>query len=269
MSEIKLSNHPPKKRVELARDINRPKTTEFIKTLFDNFFEIHGDRTFSDDRSIICGLAEFYSIPITVAGNVKAKTVQGNIDSNFGMASPEGYRKFIRVIKQAEKFSRPIITFIDTPGAYPGIGAEERGQGEAIAKCLYTLSNLKVPVISVVTGEGGSGGALALGLADKIIMLENSIYSILSPEGFAAILWKDSKRADEASEIMKLTAKDLYDFKIADRIIREPYQGAGFDPQPVMIELKKVLKEEMDKLRALSVGELLKRRYKKYRNIGL
>ena len=269
MSEIKLSNHSPKRRVELARDINRPKTTDFIDALFDSFFEIRGDRSFSDDRSVICGLAEFYSVPVTVAGTVKSKTVQGNIDSNFGMANPEGYRKFIRAVLQAEKFRRPVITFIDTPGAYPGVGAEERGQGEAIAKCLYTLSNLKVPVISVITGEGGSGGALALGLADRMIMLENSVFSILSPEGFAAILWKDSKRADEACEVMKLTAKDLFDFGIADRIIKEPFQGAGFDPQPVMTELKKTLKEELDRLRQLSINEILRRRYKKYRNIGL
>ena len=196
-------------KVKLARELDRPKSLDYIKALFDEFIELHGDRNFGDDKSIIGGIASLEGMPVTVIGEQKGKNVKENMERNFGMPEPEGYRKALRLMKQAEKFKRPIITFIDTPGAYPGMGAEERGQGEAIARSIMEMSRLKVPIICIVIGEGSSGGALAIGVGNKIVMLENAVYSVLSPEGFASILYKDSTKAKEAAENMKMTANDL------------------------------------------------------------
>ena len=209
-------------KVQIVRASNRPTALDYVENIFDEFIELHGDRCFSDDKAIVCGLAKLDDINFTIIAEQKGRNTKENIQRNFGMPNPESYRKSLRFMKQAEKFNRPIVTFIDTKGAYPGIGAEERGQGEAIAKNLLEMSKLTVPIIVVVIGEGSSGGALAIGVGDKILMLENAIYSILSPEGYASILWKDSSRAKEASEVMKMTAKDLYDLKVIDKIIKEP-----------------------------------------------
>lgn len=208
--------------VELVRSVDRPTALDYIGNIFDNFLELHGDRIIKDDKCIVCGLATLNNKTFTIIAEQKGRNTKENIERNFGMPNPESYRKSLRFMKQAEKFNRPIITFIDTKGAYPGIEAEERGQGEAIARNLMEMARLKVPIIAVVIGEGSSGGALALGVADKILMLENAVYSILSPEGYASILWKDASKAKEASEVMKMTAKDLYDFKVIDKIIKEP-----------------------------------------------
>ena len=209
-------------RVEIARNPKRKTSLDYIEKIFDEFIELHGDRQFKDDKAIVCGLAKIGKQNFTVIAEQKGRTTKENIERNFGMPNPESYRKGIRFMKQAEKFHRPVITFIDTKGAYPGIGAEERGQGEAIASSMLQMASLTVPTISIIIGEGSSGGALALGLGNKVIMLENAIYSILSPEGYASILWKDSSRAKEAAEKMKLTAKDLKELKVIDKIINEP-----------------------------------------------
>ena len=211
-------------KVEIARNPKRKTAIDYIEKIFDEFIELHGDRAFKDDKSIICGLAKIENQPFTIIAEQKGRNVKENIERNFGMPNPESYRKGIRFMKQAEKFGRPVVTFIDTKGAYPGINAEERGQGEAIAKSMFEMAKLKVPIISIVIGEGSSGGALAIGVANKIFMLENAIYSILSPEGYSSILWKDSSRFKEAAEKMKLTAKDLYEMKIIDKIIKEPIE---------------------------------------------
>ena len=208
-------------RLMTARDAKRPNIDFYINELFDDFIELHGDRLYKDDKAIVAGIGIFHDIPVTVIGHRKGKDTQENIECNFGMASPEGYRKAVRLMKQAEKFNRPVITFVDTPGAYPGIEAESNGQSNAIAESIACMSNLKVPVISIITGEGSSGGAIALAVADKVWMLENAVYSILSPEGFASIMWKDASRAKEACDIMKITAQELYDFGIIDGVIRE------------------------------------------------
>ena len=199
-------------RVKIAREPERPTALDYIEKIFDEFIELHGDRYFKDDKSIVCGLGNIAKQNYTIVAEQKGRNTKENIERNFGMPNPEAYRKALRFMKQAEKFHRPIITFIDTKGAYPGIGAEERGQGEAIARNLMEMSDLKVPIIAIVIGEGSSGGALAIGVGDRVLMLENAVYSILSPEGYASILWKDSTRAEEAAEKMKLTAKDLLDF---------------------------------------------------------
>jgi len=256
----------PQQKVEMARAANRPHAHAFIGALFEDFFELHGDRHFGDDRALLCGIARFEGQPVTVAAHVKGDNLTHNIAVNFGMPHPEGYRTFIRAVKQAEKFGRPVITFIDTPGAYPGPGAEERGQGEAIARCLFTLSALKVPVVAVVTGEGGSGGALALGVADTVIMLEHAVYSILSPEGFATILWKDAKRAPEACEVMKLTAQDLQGFGMVDTVVPEPAGGVQADPAAVMACLHGHLHDALEGLCALDTATLVQRRYNRYRS---
>jgi acetyl-CoA carboxylase carboxyl transferase subunit alpha len=267
--ETNLAKHTPAERVALARDARRPKAGEYIAALFDDFFETHGDRLYGDDKSLVTGIASFEGIPVTVAATMKANTLEESVERNFGMANPEGYRKFQRAALQAEKFGRPIITFIDTPGAYPGIGAEQRGQGEAIARSIYLLSDIKAPVIAVFTGEGGSGGALAIAVSDRILMMENSIFSILSPEGFASILWKDAKRRDEACDLMKLTSEDLANFGIADRIIEEPQGGAPEDPEFVFDQLRFALGEEICQLSCMPVDELIKKRREKYRFIGI
>lgn len=255
----------PSEHVAIARDPGRPHAPAFIEALFDEFIELSGDRAFRDDTALIGGLASFEGRAVTVAAHLKGSELPENISCNFGMPHPEGYRKFIRLAKQAEKFGRPVITLIDTPGAYPGAEAEERGQGEAIAHCLYELSGLKVPTIAVVTGEGGSGGALALGLTDRVYMYEYAIYSVLSPEGFASILWKDAKRASEASEVMKLTAQDLEGFQMIDGIIAEPRGGAHKNPLAAIEALRPVLRAALEELGAKDMTTLLMERYDKYR----
>lgn len=255
-------------RVYLARHKDRPNVKEYIAAIFDDFIELHGDRLYRDDASIYGGIALLNDIPVTVIGTVKGKTVEENLECNFGMASPEGYRKAIRLMKQAEKFNRPIITFIDTPGAYPGLKAEKHGQGEAIAKSIMEMSTLSVPIIAFVIGEGGSGGALALSVANRIVMLENSIYSVLSPEGFASILYKDSSKAKEASEVMKLTAKDLYHLNIIDDIINEPIGGIQNNKELVFLQIKHYLEKELNELKKKRKSQILAERYNKIREIG-
>lgn len=255
-------------RVTLARKAERPKSLDYINNIFTNFIELHGDRSFGDDKSIIGGIAELDGMPVTVIGEQKGKNAKENIDRNFGMPNPEGYRKALRLMKQAEKFNRPIITFIDTPGAYPGMGAEERGQGEAIAKNLFEMSKLKVPTISIVIGEGSSGGALALGVTDIIIMLENAVYSILSPEGFASILYKDASKSQEAAEKMKITSTELKRLGIIDSIVKEPEDGAQEDFEKVCNDLKNMILKHINRLSKKSQEELIEQRYEKYRKIG-
>ena len=254
-------------KVTLARELDRPKAMDYINSLFQNFIELHGDRNFGDDKSIVGGIATLEGMPVTVIGEQKGKNVKENMERNFGMPEPEGYRKALRLMKQAEKFKRPVVTFIDTPGAYPGMGAEERGQGEAIAKNLMEMSKLKVPIICIVIGEGSSGGALAIGVGDKIVMLENAVYSILSPEGFASILYKDASKAKEAAENMKLTAKDLKELGIIDKIISEPEKGAQNDFETVIEEIKKYLVKNIKELKKLTEEELIQQRYEKYRKM--
>ena len=255
-------------RVMLARKSERPKAQEYINEIFDDFIELHGDRNFGDDKAIIGGIATLDGMPVTVIGEQKGRNAKENIERNFGMPNPEGYRKALRLMKQAEKFNRPVITFIDTPGAYPGMGAEERGQGEAIARSIMEMSSLKVPIICIVIGEGSSGGALAIGVGDKVVMLENAIYSILSPEGFASILYKDSSKAKEAAENMKLTAKDLKELNLIDDIIKEPEGGAQEDFEKVAKDVKKYLLKNIKKLKGMKKEELLQKRYEKIRNFG-
>ena len=255
-------------RVTIARKAERPKSLDYINKIFTNFIELHGDRNFGDDKSIIGGIAELDGIPVTIIGEQKGKNAKENIERNFGMPNPEGYRKALRLMKQAEKFNRPIITFIDTPGAYPGMGAEERGQGEAIAKNLFEMAKLKVPTISIGIGEGSSGGALAIGVGNKIIMLENAVYSILSPEGFASILYKDASKAPEAAEKMKITASDLKKMNIIDTIISEPEGGAQNDLTYVANQIKEALIKDLETLNKMSKEELQNDRYNKFRKIG-
>ena len=255
-------------RVALARHPQRPNITDYIDGLFTDFFEQRGDRACREDPAILGGVALFHGRPVTVIGTRKGKTLEENLRCNFGMPGPEGYRKALRLMKQAEKFGRPIITFIDTPGAYPGKDAEERGQGEAIARNLMEMSGLTVPVIAVVTGEGSSGGALALGVANRILMLENAVYSVLSPEGFASILWKDSSRSGEACEMMKLTAQDLYRGGIVEQVIPEPVGGAQRGHAALFETLDEALRANLRELCRMSGRALADQRYKKYRQIG-
>lgn len=258
----------PADKVYLARRPKRPGIRDYTAALFQDFFELRGDRLNKDDKSILGGVAFYHDIPVTVLGHCKGKNLEENLYYNFGMPGPEGYRKALRLMKQAEKFGRPVITFIDTPGAFPGLEAETNGQSEAIARNLAVMSELTVPVIAVVTGEGGSGGALALGVANRVLMLENSVYSVLSPEGFASILWKDSTRSGEASEMMKLTAQDLLGFGIADEIIPEPRGGAHRNPAAVYEMLDAVLLRNLKELLPLTGQQLADNRYEKFRGIG-
>ena len=259
----------PADRVFLARHQGRPRIDEYIQALFTDFFEQRGDRECSDDPSILGGIARYKGVPVTVIGHRKGSTLEENMHFRFGMPEPDGYRKALRLMEQAEKFGRPIITFIDTPGAYPGKEAEERGQGEAIARNLAEMSGLTVPIISVVTGEGSSGGALGLGVANRILMLENAVYSVLSPEGFASILWKDSSRSGEACEIMKLTAQDLLEDCIVEEVIPEPLGGAQRDHQALFVAVDAALERHLTQLCKMSGKALADQRYKKYRQIGL
>ena len=256
-------------KIILSRLPRRPKTVQFIDALFTDFFAQRGDRQCREDTSILGGIALFHGRPVTVIGHRKGTTIEENMACNFGMPGPEGYRKAQRLMKQAEKFGRPIITFLDTPGAYPGMQAEERGQGEAIASSLALMSRLRVPVICVITGEGNSGGALALGLGDRVLMLENAYYSVVSPEACATILWKDAKKRGEAGEALKLTAQDLERFGVIDGIIPEALGGAQRDPKALYAALDKALCACLDELCMLSGDELIAARYQKYRTIGL
>ena len=256
-------------RVYLARHPRRPKAQDYLKRLFHTFYELHGDRCYGDDRAIIGGIAMFEQTPVTVIAQAKGRDLQENMKRNFGMPNPEGYRKALRLAKEAEKFHRPIITFVDTSGAYPGKGAEERGQAEAIAQCLYTFSDLQTPIICIVLSEGGSGGALALSVGDRLVMLDNAVYSILSPEGFASILWKDGSRAKEAAEVMKLTAHDLMDKGILDAVIEEPLGGAQNDIEAVCERLRAYIHASLEELQKGKMPALLAQRYEKYRNIGV
>lgn len=254
-------------RVQISRRKDRPVGEDYIKAIFEDFIEIHGDRYFKDDKAIIGGIAYYDGIPVTVIAQAKGKTTKENIERNFGMPSPDGYRKALRLMKQAEKFGCPVICFVDTPGAFCGLEAEERGQGEAIARNLFEMSGLKVPVLSIVIGEGGSGGALAMAVADEVWMLENSVYSILSPEGFASILWKDSKRASEAAEVMRLTAADLLELQVIEKVIPEPEHYTQENLSEVTAVLKKELDDFLKNQMSLSQTELTERRYQRFRRM--
>ena len=249
----------PYEKVMLARDKDRLKITDYIDALFDDFVELKGDGITGEDSAILGGIAFYHGLPVTVIGHKKGSSTEENIDCNFGMASPEGYRKAARLMKQAEKFNRPVITIVDTPGAYPGLMAEANGQANAIAENLALMSSLKVPIIAVITGEGSSGGALGIAVADRVFMLENAVYSILSPEGFASILWKDSKKADEAAKLMKLTAEELLNYGIIDGIIKEGTK--------LIINMDEMISRELTELTKLKEETLLKNRYKKFREI--
>ncbi|QXM06603.1 acetyl-CoA carboxylase carboxyltransferase subunit alpha [Crassaminicella indica] len=263
------TNLTPWQKVKLARMQGRPTTLDYIERIIPDFLELHGDRVYGDDAAIVGGIGTIEGIPVTVIGHQKGKDTKENIKRNFGMAHPEGYRKALRLMKQAEKFKRPIITFVDTPGAYCGLGAEERGQGEAIALNLFEMSGLKTPIINIVIGEGGSGGALALGIGDKVCMLQNSIYSVISPEGLSSILWKDATLAEKAADIMKLTAEDLLSFKVIDKIIEEPLGGVHKDIDFVAKGIKDYVLKEIPNLLKLDHDTLLNKRYEKIRKFGL
>jgi acetyl-CoA carboxylase carboxyl transferase subunit alpha len=255
-------------RVQLARHSDRPYTLDLIERLFEDFVELHGDKRFAEDPAIVCGFARFHGLPVVVVGHQKGRDTKQRSYRNFGMPKPEGYRKALRVMKLGEKFGRPIFTFIDTPGAYPGIDAEERGQAEAIAYNLREMAKIKVPIIVTVIGEGGSGGALAIGIGDQVLMLENATYSVISPEGCAAILWKDSSQADRAAECLRLTAQHLYDEGIVDKIIPEPAGGAHNDYDQTARYLDSALSERLAEAVSCSQEDRLTRRYSKLRHFG-
>ena len=259
------SNFTPWERVQISRSAERPTSLDYISTIFERYMSLHGDRYFGDDKAIVGGLASIGGRPVTVIGQQKGRSTKENIRRNFGMPSPEGYRKSLRLMKQAEKFHRPIINFIDTPGAFPGLEAEEHGQGEAIARNLYEMAALKVPVLSIVIGEGGSGGALALAVGNKVWMMENATYTILSPEGFASILWKDGKRAPEAADLMKVTAKELLEMGIVDDVIDEPMPASEAN----LVELSKDMKNRIRGFLAENLGKepekLAEERYERFR----
>lgn len=254
-------------RVELSRRKDRPVGSDYIDALFTDFVEFHGDRYFADDKAIIGGVARFHGMPVTVIAQAKGRNTKENIERNFGMPKPEGYRKALRLMKQAEKFARPVICLVDTPGAFCGLEAEERGQGEAIARNIYEMSGLKVPVVSIIIGEGGSGGALAMATADEVWMLENSIYSILSPEGFASILWKDSSKAKEAAEVMKLTAENLKSQGIVERVFAEPETYTVQNMNSVIMQINEAIEEFLMRYGSMSEQELIRHRYERFRNM--
>ena len=255
-------------RMQIARHPDRPYTLDYINALMKNFIELHGDRSFADDQAIIGGLASFQDKPVMTIGHQKGRNTKENLTRNFGMPHPEGYRKMLRLMKTAEKFSIPIIAFIDTPGAYPGIGAEERGQAEAIAHNLKEMAHLQVPTIVIITGEGGSGGALAIGLGNKVFMLENAVYFVCTPEACGAILWKDRTKAPEAAEALCITASDLKKFEVIDAIIPEPLGGAHRSSAEVIRNIKNTLKTSLNELAKLSPEEIVNQRYAKYRKMG-
>ena len=268
LEETLYSKMEPWDRVQVARHPERPTTLDYINKIFTDFIELHGDRVYGDDAAIVGGIAAFNGQPVTIIGHQRGKSTKENIRRNFGMPHPEGYRKALRLMYQAEKFGRPIICFIDTKGAYPGKAAEERGQSEAIARNLFEMAGLRVPIISVVIGEGGSGGALALGVANKILMLENSTYSVISPEGAASILWKDATLAKQAAEAMKITALDLKEMGIIDDIIPEVAGGAHKNLEQQVMMMQQCLIDVLAELNPLSPEQLVEARYEKFRQIG-
>lgn len=268
LEETLYSKMEPWDRVQVARHPERPTTLDYINKMFTDFIELHGDRVYGDDAAIVGGVAAFNGQPITIIGHQRGKSTKENIRRNFGMPHPEGYRKALRLMHQAEKFGRPIICFIDTKGAYPGKAAEERGQSEAIARNLFEMAGLRVPIISVVIGEGGSGGALALGVANKILMLENSTYSVISPEGAASILWKDATLAKQAAEAMKITSLDLKDMGIIDAIIPEVAGGAHKNLEQQAMMMQQCLTDVLAELNVLSPEQLVEERYGKFKQMG-
>ncbi|MFD1335220.1 acetyl-CoA carboxylase carboxyl transferase subunit alpha [Oceanobacillus iheyensis] len=268
LEEDIYGNLKPWNRVQMARHPDRPTTMDYIERIFTDFIEFHGDRFYGEDEAIISGIGYYKDSPVTVIGHQRGKDTKENIRRNFGMPHPEGYRKALRHMQQAEKFNRPIITFIDTKGAYPGKAAEERGQSEAIAKNLMEMAGLQVPIICIVIGEGGSGGALGIGVGNHIHMLENSTYSVISPEGAAAILWKDSTQAKKAAETMKITAPDLKELGIIDQVISEPRGGAHRDVDSQAELIDNIIKQSLDELMLLSSEELVDKRWEKYKQMG-
>jgi len=259
----------PAQKVLVARHPNRPYFMDYIKMLFTDFVELHGDRNFRDDPAIIAGMAKFDNEPVVVVGHQKGRNTKENIYRNFGMAHPEGYRKALRIFEMAEKYQRPIFTFVDTPGAYPGIGAEERGQAEAIARNLREMAGLTVPFITLISGEGGSGGALGIAMGNRVLMLEHSIYAVISPEGCASILWKDASYSGKAAEALKLTAQDLYKLKVIDEIVQEPLGGAHRDYIKTAENVKEALKKHLNELKQLSPERLYEYRCEKYMAMGV
>ncbi len=255
-------------RVQLARHPQRPYFLDFASLLFQDFGEIHGDRSFADDPAIVCGMGRFHTLPVVALGHQKGRTTKEKLHRNFGMSKPEGYRKALRVMQLAAKFSRPVFTFLDTPGAYPGMDAEARGQAEAIARNLREMARLPVPIIVTCIGEGGSGGALGIGVGDRVLILENAIYSVISPESCAAIVWRDSGKAELAAQALKLTAPDLLGLGLVDEIVPEPKGGAQFDHRAAAALLEPVLQRCLEELRRLPVPELLERRYEKFRRMA-
>lgn len=268
LSEI-YSRLTPWQITMVARHPERPYTLDYVHNIFEDFMELHGDRRFRDDQAIVGGVARLDGAPVMIIGNQKGRNTKEKILRNFGMPNPEGYRKALRLMEMAERFSMPVFTFIDTPGAYPGIGAEERGQSEAIAFNLMKMSTLKTPIIATVIGEGGSGGALAIGVADRVMMLEFATYSVISPEGCAAILWKDGSKADLAAKTLKIDAGELIKLGVIDKIINEPVGGAHRDPKATSASLKTALVSALKELKSSSVDSLVKNRYKKFRSIGV
>lgn len=261
-------NLSPWQKVQLARHPNRPHTLDYIKGIFDDFIEFHGDRKFGDDKAIVGGVASLNSESVMIIGHQKGESTEDNLERNFGMPHPEGYRKSLRLMELAEKFSMPVITFVDTPGAYPGIEAEERGQAEAIATNLKGMMNLKTGIITVIIGEGGSGGALGIGVGDKLLMLENSVYFVCTPEACSAILWKDAQKASRAAETMGVTSKDLKQLGVIDKIIEEPPGGAHWDYPAMFEKLEKSLTRQLGALKRTKDKNLYEKRFKKFRNIG-
>jgi acetyl-CoA carboxylase carboxyl transferase subunit alpha len=253
---------------QLARHIDRPRTSHYIQLMFENFIELHGDRNYGDDPAIVAGITKFNGRPVILIGHQKGADAKEMAYRNAGMPHPEGYRKALRLMKLGEAFKKPVLTMIDTPGAFPGVGAEERGQAEAIAKNLEMMMRLRTPIITVVIGEGGSGGALAIGVADRILMLEHSIYSVITPEGCAAILWKDGQKKEVAAESLKLTASDLYRLGVIDEMVKEPLGGAHRDPKGMAESLKEVVEQHLSELEKMVMDEILKKRYEKFRRIG-
>jgi acetyl-CoA carboxylase carboxyl transferase subunit alpha len=266
-SEI-YGNLTPMQRIQIARHPQRPTTLDYIQRIFNSFIEVHGDRLYGDDAAMITGIAKLEDQPVTLIGHQKGKDTKENIARNFGMPHPEGYRKALRAMQQANKFGRPIICFIDTPGAYPGMAAEERGQSEAIARNLREMAGFEVPIICIVIGEGGSGGALAIGVGNHIYMLENSIYSTISPEGAAAIIWKDASQAQRAADSMRITAPDLYEMGIIEGVIPEPLGGAHQNVDQQADSIRKILKRATRDLRKMDNSQLVSSRYEKFKKIG-
>jgi acetyl-CoA carboxylase carboxyl transferase subunit alpha len=266
--ETTAEQHPAWRRVLLARHPKRPHSLDYIERLFTDFQEIHGDRSFGDDAAIVAGLAQFEGQPVMVVAEQKGRDTKQKLFRNFGMPKPEGYRKALRIMQIAGKFGRPVVTFLDTPGAYPGIDAEERGQAEAIARNLREMARLPVPVLVVCIGEGGSGGALALGVGNIVLMLENAVYSVISPESCAAIIYRDSGKAEQAAAALRLTAQDLLSFGLIDDIVPEPAEGAHTDPAAAAENLREYIRRYLDELSALDAGQLVDHRYMKFRKMG-